>query len=120
MTVRGIRGAVQVPADTAESIETATRELLVAMVENNDLDPASLVAIWFTQTEDLTTAHAPAAARGLGWSHVPLLGAVEAPVSGSLPRVVRALMLAASAAESRDVHHVYLGATRTLRPDLDL
>jgi monofunctional chorismate mutase len=115
--LRGIRGAVQVPGDTAEQIEGGTKELLLTMVERNGVDPAAVVAIWFTQTRDLTAVHAPAAARALGWSHVPLLGAQEAEVEG-LARVVRALMLAPleSGAEPR---HVYLGATRELRPDLD-
>lgn len=119
MTLRGIRGAVQVPADTAESIAAATEDLLLEMVERNGVDPASLTAIWFTQTSDLTTAHAPAAARALGWNHVPLLGAVEAPVADSLPRVVRALMLAPLEVDLGDVRHVYLGTTSMLRPDLD-
>jgi len=113
---RGIRGAVQVPSDTVEAIDAATRELLAAMVERNGIDPGVLVAIWFTQTDDLTAAHAPAAARALGWTHVPLLGAREATVEGGLPRVVRALALAPVAGEAR---HVYLGATRSLRPDLE-
>lgn len=112
---RGIRGAVQVPTDTAEAIDAATRELLAAIVEKNRLDPAMIVAIWFTQTDDLSSGHAPAAARALGWSHVPLLGAREATVTGSLPRVVRALILAPMTGEAR---HVYLGAARSLRPDL--
>lgn len=114
----GIRGAVQVLADTAEAIEAGTRELLLAMIERNGIDPSALVAIWFTQTADLTAGHAPAAARALGWRHVPLLGALEAPVPGDLPRTVRALMLASVAAAPDEVRHVYLGDTRRLRPDL--
>jgi chorismate mutase len=115
---RGIRGAVQVPADTAEAIDAATCELLLAMVERNRVDPSTIVAVWFTQTADLTAAPAPASARALGWRHVPLLGAQEASVPGDLPRVVRALVLAPLAVEPAAVRHVYLGATQSLRPDL--
>jgi chorismate mutase len=111
----GIRGAVQASADTPAAIEAAGRELLAAIVERNALDPAAIVAIWFTQTDDLTAGHAPAAARALGWNHVPLLGAREPSVAGDLPRVVRVLVLARTASEAR---HVYLGETRSLRPDL--
>src|SRR5688572_5186727 len=118
MSQIGIRGAVQVPADSAEAIDAGTRELLLAMIERNGIDPSAVVAIWFTQTADLTAGHAPAAARALGWRQVPLLGALEAPVPGDLPRVVRALLLAPVADESRAVRHVYLGETRVLRPDL--
>lgn len=116
--VVGIRGAAQAPADTEEAIHTATRALLVEMVERNNIDPENLVAIWFTQTSDLKAAHAPAAARRLGWNGVPLLGGLEADVSEQLPRVVRALMLA-PAPTGDVVRHVYLGAARSLRPDLE-
>jgi chorismate mutase len=117
--VVGIRGAAQATANTEEAIHTATQELLVEMVERNAVDPESLVAIWFTQTPDLTAAHAPAAARRLGWRAVPLLGGLEADVSEQLPRVVRALMLAPDVPGGGSVRHVYLGATRSLRPDLE-
>ncbi|MFN2382854.1 MAG: chorismate mutase [Gemmatimonadota bacterium] len=116
-TIVGIRGAVQATADTAAAIEGATRELLFAMVAQNRVDPAAIVALWLTQTPDLTAAHAPAAARGLGWTWVPLLGAQEAPVTGQLPRVVRALLLAPRSDSASAVRHVYLGAARVLRPD---
>jgi chorismate mutase len=115
--LRGIRGAVQAPEDTAAAIDAAARELLRAMVERNGIDPATVAAIWFTQTPDLTAAHAPAAARALGWRHVPLLGAQEASVTGQMPRVVRALILA-PLADGAEVRHAYLGATQALREDL--
>ena len=117
-TLRGIRGANQVSADTSAAIDDATRKLLLTMVDHNEIDPGTIVAIWFTQTPDLKAAHAPAAARSLGWRHVPLLGALEAEVDGELPRVVRALMIAPVEAELDEVRHVYLGAARTLREDL--
>lgn len=117
MTLGAIRGAVQAPDDSAQGIEGATKELLLAMVERNGVDPGNVVAIWFTQTRDLTAAHAPAAARALGWSHVPLLGAQEAAVEG-LARVVRALMLV-PLEDGAEPLHVYLGPARALRPDIE-
>jgi chorismate mutase len=116
---RGIRGAVQAPADTPDAIDASTRELLREMVDQNGIDPGDVVAIWFTQTPDLTAAHAASSARALGWRHVPLLGAQEAPVGGQMPRVVRALMIAELAVDLTSVRHVYLGATRGLRDDLN-
>lgn len=116
--VTAIRGATQVEADTAEAIDAATREMLREMVERNGIDPDAIVAIWFTQTPDLTAVHAPASARALGWRSVSLLGAQEAGVEDQLPRVVRALVMAATPLEPSDVRHVYHGATRRLRPDL--
>jgi monofunctional chorismate mutase len=116
---RGIRGAVQSPTDPAAGIDAATRELLREMVARNGIDPGDVIAIWFTQTPDLTAAHAASSARALGWRHVPLLGAQEAPVAGQMPRVVRALMIAELDADAKSVRHVYLGATRELREDLN-
>ena len=117
--LRGIRGAVQPRADTASAIDAATRELLSEMVERNGVEPADVAAIWFTQTPDLTAAHAAASARWLGWRHVPLLGAQEAPVANQMARVVRALMLVETEVDARAVRHVYLGETRALRDDLN-
>jgi chorismate mutase len=89
------------------------------MVDRNGIAADDVVAIWFTQTPDLTAAHAATSARKLGWRHVPLLGAQEAPVGGQMPRVVRALMIAELDVNPTSVRHVYLGVTRELREDLN-
>jgi chorismate mutase len=115
----GIRGAVQAAADTPDAIDAATRDLLREMVARNGVVAETLLAIWFTQTPDLTAAHAAASARALGWRHVPLLGAQEAPVAGQMERVVRALMIADLDVNHGAVRHVYLGVTRELREDLN-
>ena len=117
--LRGIRGAVQAAADTPDAIDGATQELLLEMMARNGLAPEGLLAIWFTQTPDLTAAHAATSARVLGWRHVPLLGAQEAPVAGQMERVVRALMIADLEVNHGAVRHVYLGVTRELREDLN-
>ena len=117
--LRGIRGAVQAAADASDAIDAATQDLLREMVTRNGVAPGSMVAIWFTQTPDLTAAHAATSARALGWRHVPLLGAQEAPVAGQMERVVRALMIADLEVNHGAVRHVYLGATRELREDLN-
>ncbi|HET9582126.1 MAG TPA: chorismate mutase [Gemmatimonadota bacterium] len=116
--VRAIRGAVQAAEDAPAAIESATRELLSAIMDRNGLVADDLVAVWFTQTPDLTAAHAAAAARGLGWTSVPLLSALEVPVDGQLPRVVRALVLAQREGGVPEVRHVYLGGASVLREDL--
>jgi chorismate mutase len=117
--LRGIRGAVQAPADSPEAIDASTRALLREMVDRNRVVAEDVVAIWFTQTPDLTAAHAATSARGLGWRHIPLLGAQEAAVGGQMPRVVRALMIAELDVNPTSVRHVYLGVTRELREDLN-
>lgn len=117
--LRGIRGAVQAAADTPAEIDRSTRELLTEMASRNGVGPDGVIAIWFTQTPDLSAAHAAASARALGWTRVPLLGAQEAPVADQMPRVVRALMIAELSGEPPTARHVYLGATRALREDLN-
>jgi len=117
-TMVGIRGAIQVGENTVSEIESATVELLRAMVERNGVDPSSLLAIWITQTPDLTAAHAAAGARRLGWLDVPLLGAQEIAIEGDLPRTVRVLMLVTTTASEPKPNHCYLGAAAALRQDL--
>ena len=116
--IRGIRGAVQAAEDTLQAIDEATRSLLLEMTGRNGLGVDDLVAIWFTQTPDLTAGHAAASARGLGWTTVPLLSALEVPVDGQLPRIIRALVLARWRDGESSVRHAYLGRASTLREDL--
>lgn len=116
--IRGIRGAVQAAEDTLQAIDEATRSLLLEMAGRNGLGVDDLVAIWFTQTPDLTAAHAAASARGLGWTTVPLLSALEVPVDGQLPRIIRALVLARWRDGGSPVRHAYLGRASALREDL--
>ncbi|MGH7570874.1 MAG: chorismate mutase [Gemmatimonadota bacterium] len=116
--IRGIRGAIQVAEDSLEAIDRASRELLLAMAGRNGLEPDDLVAIWFTQTPDLTATHAAASARSLGWTTVPLLSALEVPVDGQLPRVIRALVLVHWRDGAPEIRHAYLGGASRLREDL--
>ena len=92
----GIRGAIQVGENTIDGIESATVELLRTMVERNKVDPSSAIAIWITQTQDLTADHAAAGARRLGWLDVPLLGAQE---------ITRQPNIAADRGQSRPNRH---------------
>ena len=117
-SIRGIRGAIQVPTNDAHAIEERTIELLTEIATRNALDPEDLIAIWFTQTPDLDAAHAPAAARRLGWVHVPLMGGQEMTVEGQMPRVVRTLVLTRTERDAPTPVHCYLGAAARLREDL--
>lgn len=114
----GIRGAIQVEENTIDGIESATVELLSTLVERNEVDPSSAIAIWITQTPDLTAAHAAAGARRLGWLDVPLMGAQEIATERDLPRIVRVLMLVPAAPGAPQARHCYLGAAAALRRDL--
>jgi len=118
MRCLGVRGAISVAENTRESIIAATRELLEEIVARNDLSIGDVASVIFTATPDLDAAHPAKAARELGWINTPLLCVQEMSVSGGLPHCVRGLILWNSERRADQVHHVYLGAARSLRPDL--
>ena len=121
MPVRGLRGAVQIASDTPENVYKATRDLLQEICRrNNILNPEDIASIFFTVTPDLTSAYPALAARQLGWVQTPLLCALEIPVAGSLPRIVRVLIHWNTELSQSEVRHVYLGAAAALRPDLNI
>lgn len=119
MAVRGIRGAITVEADAPEQILSATRGLLQAILEENDLgDFDQVISVIFTTTPDLTSTFPAESARALGMRHVPLLCASEIAVPGAMPRCVRVLMHVETPKSPQEVVHVYLGDAKRLRPDM--
>ena len=125
MRVQGIRGAAVVESMTAsdsdqtESILATTRDLLRAILEANPtLRTTDLASVIFTVTEDLCSTYPAKAARQLGWTNVPMLCMQEIPVPGGLPRCIRVLLHWNVDLPQESIHHVYLGAASTLRPDL--
>lgn len=115
--VQGIRGATTVSANTAEAICQATQELLLTMVEANHLQVEDIVSIIFSASKDLDAAFPAAAARRLGWVHVPLLD-LQQFAGPDLPRTLRILMHAYTPLSQEEIQHVYLGEAQRLRPDL--
>jgi chorismate mutase len=118
VSVRAIRGAIDVEANTAAAIATATRRLLVTMCEVNGIDQADIISAFFTVTVDLNAAFPAAAARALGWVDVPLLDAQEIEVPGAMPRVIRVLLHVVTGRPRMEIQHVYLDRAIALRPDL--
>ncbi len=117
MLCRGIRGATTVPANTREAILEATRELLLAMVEANDVRTEDIASAIFTTTPDLTAEFPAVAARELGWTHVALLCGHEMSVPGSLPMCLRVLLHVNTDKGQDDIVHVYLRGAKALRPE---
>ena len=116
--VRALRGATTLDADTKEQMTERVQTLLREMVERNGVHHDDIISVVFTATDDLRSMFPATAARALGLGDLPLLCAREVPVPGSLPRIVR-LMLHYYADEDHTPQHVYLGAARALRSDLD-
>lgn len=119
MPVRGIRGATTVTKNTREEIVEAARELLVAMIEANDIDPEDVASAIFTTTPDLNAEFPAVAARNCGWTHVALLCGHEMAVPGSLPMCLRILLHVNTDRSAKEIVHVYLRGARVLRPDIE-
>ncbi|HZE04300.1 MAG TPA: chorismate mutase [Solirubrobacteraceae bacterium] len=118
MRLFALRGANSVEANEASAILEGTDLLIRELMDRNSLTPDHMVSCIFTLTDDLNAEFPALAARRLGLDRVPLLCAREVPVPGSMPRVVR-LMLHYYAPEDHTPRHVYLGAAKALRSDLE-
>lgn len=116
-SLKAIRGAIQVEANSAEAIESGVKELLPAILEANSISREDVISVILTCTPDLNAAFPAAFAREIGFGAVPLLCAVEMAVPGSLPLVIR-VMLHAELANSTEVSHIYLHGAAALRKDL--
>ena len=118
MSVRGIRGAVNIASNTREEILTKSRELLEAIVRENKLQAEDIACAIFTLTPDLNADFPAYAARQLGWRDVPLMCARELDVPEAMEKVIRVLLLVNSTTPPSKIKHQYLGDTPKLRPDL--
>jgi chorismate mutase len=72
---------------------------------------------FFTTTKDVVSQYPALAARQLGWLDVPLLCSHEMEVPGSLPHCIRILLHWNTERSQSEIHHIYLGAAQSLRPD---
>jgi chorismate mutase len=117
MKLRALRGAITVEENSTDAILDGTEELLRAVLERNELSADDLVSCIFTTTDDLDAEFPAVAARRIGLSTVPLLGAREMNRPGALKMVIRVLVHCYADPE-RPAHHVYLRDAVTLRQDL--
>jgi chorismate mutase len=119
MPTRGIRGATTVAEDEPDLILQATRELLEAIIkENQGMTSEDVGSAIFTVTEDLAATFPAQAARQMGWSMVPMMCAREIPVPGGLRKVIRVLVHWNTETPQGEIKHVYLRDAVKLRPDL--
>jgi len=117
-SVRALRGATTVDADTVEQITERVQELLREVMARNDLLEEDLISIIFTTTADVVAMFPAAAARGIGFGAVPLLCAGEIPVPGAMPRCIRILLHVNTTLRREELRHVYLHGAQGLRDDL--
>ncbi len=117
MRCRGIRGATTATANTTDAILSATRELLIRLIEQNSVDVNDIASAFFTVTDDLDAQHPALAARQLGWHDTALLCAREIPVPGSLGHCIRVLLHVNTERAAHEIRHVYLREAAVLRPN---
>ena len=118
MSVRAIRGAIQVPANTAGDIATGVKELISAILEANQLTPADVISVFFTSTVDLNAAFPAAACREMGFANVPLIGSIEVDVPGALDRTIRAMLHVETGSTPEEISHICLHGAAALRRDI--
>lgn len=117
-SVRAVRGATTVDADTPDAISERVVALLEQILERNGLGEDDIISILFTATEDIVSTFPATAARSMGLGAVPLICARELSVAGSVPRCVRVMLHVATSRPRVDIHHVYLEGAKGLRDDL--
>ncbi len=117
-TVRALRGATRVDADTREQVGQRVSELVTALLERNQLLPDDLISALFTATGDIHSMFPAEAARGAGLGDVPLLCAQELDIEGKPERCIRVLLHVNTDRARAELHHVYLRGTAILRDDL--
>ncbi|MDR1453441.1 MAG: chorismate mutase [Candidatus Margulisbacteria bacterium] len=115
---RSVRGAITVERNTAEAIESATTELLLAVIQENKIKIKDIVNIYFSVTVDLNAQFPAVAARRLSWKTVPMLCGYEIDVPGSLRKCIRVMLTCHSKIPQAKIKHQYLAGAEILRPDL--
>ncbi len=117
-SVRALRGATTVDADTPDDVERRVKALLKELFERNEVGHDDLVSVIFTATEDITSVFPATAARAFGLGDVPLLCARELSIEGATPRCIRLLMHIETTRRRDQLHHVDLEGARNLRDEL--
>jgi len=118
LTVRGLRGATTVDADTVEQVTQRSQELMREIMARNGLTEDDIVSAVFTTTADVTSVFPATAIREIGFGAVQLLCAAEIPVPGAMPLCIRVLLHVHTARSRDEMHHVYLHGAQGLRDDL--
>ncbi len=116
---RSVRGAITVEENTAEQINSATLELLSALIRSNDILKDDIVSVIFTLTPDLNAEFPAKSARiSLGWTDISMICASEIPVPGGIKKCLRVMITFNTLKLKDELRHVYLKNAQSLRPDL--
>lgn len=115
MTLKAIRGATTVDADTPEQIRERVKELLDSICKINKMTQDDVMCIMFSSTSDIRSFYPAKAAREAGYSSCALYSSLEPDINGSLKNCIRVMLLSEG---SGNALHVYLHGAKALRKDL--
>ncbi|MBE3570645.1 MAG: chorismate mutase [Bacillales bacterium] len=117
--IRGIRGATTVDKNEETEIISATKQLLVEMIESNHIQPEDVASVFISVTKDLFATFPAKALREIeGWTYVPVMCMQEIPVPKSLEKCIRIMMHVETMVPQEEIRHIYLNHAVVLRPDL--
>lgn len=116
--VCSIRGAITIENNSIEEVYDATKLMLNAIIEQNNIDLEDIISIIFTATRDIDCAYPAVAARQIGITDASLVCFQELYVVGSLTMCIRAMVMINSDKKQKEMNHVYLRNAEILRPDL--
>lgn len=117
MITKGIRGAITADENSPEAIESATLEILNALVQENKIDKKNISHVIFTLTEDLNAGFPAKFARiNLAWDEVAMMCFNELNVPEALNKCLRVLIVL-NCADDFVPKHLYLKGAKILRPD---
>lgn len=115
MVTKGIRGAITVEENTADSIKEATSELLKELIQKNNIDKKNISHAIFTLTNDLNAVFPAKYARlDFGWDSVAMMCYHELDVPNSLEKCLRILVVV-NCEENFEPQFVYLKGAKNLR-----
>ncbi|MEA5085283.1 Chorismate mutase AroH [bioreactor metagenome] len=112
-----IRGAVTAK-NSKDNILAKTKELLIEIIEENNLNIEDITAIFFTATKDLDKVYPAVSARAIGITDAALMCFQEMYVEGSMEKCIRVTVMTESDKKQKDAKHIFLGEAQKLRPDL--
>jgi chorismate mutase len=105
-------------ADEPDHVMDRVKALMHELFERNGLDADDVISIFVTGTPDLTTIHPATAVRAYGLADVPLIGAQELWIDGTLAYCVRVMLHIDTDKPRSELRHVFLEGAVVLRPDL--
>jgi len=117
--VRALRGATTLDVDSADQMAERVPELMLELLGRNDISSDDVISVLFVSTPDITCQHPATAVRSrMSFDDVPMTGAQELDVPGSVELCVRVMMHIETDRDRADLRHVYLHGAVVLRPDL--